>query len=123
MPQVTVTVTGVRSDQGDIVGGLYARDDWRRFGKGAPTAEATVQASSGSVTLLFADVPLGRWGLAVFHDANRNGRKDLNIVGVPAEGRGYPNIGAPLGAPMFEDASFDVQGDVQLDVSLSYVVK
>ncbi len=121
MATVTVTVSGVKNDRGDIVGGLYGRDAWRRFGKGAPMAERKVAAALGTVTLVFSDVPEGRWGLAVFHDANRNGRMDLNIVGVPAEGRGYPNIGAPLGAPLFEDASIEVAGDLTVGVKLSYL--
>lgn len=121
MAQLTVTVTGVRNAAGSVIGGLYAEEDWRRFGKGSPVVEASVAAAAGTVTLVFSDVPAGTWGLAVFHDENDNGRMDLNFVGVPAEGRGYPGINAPLGAPFFADACVAVDGDVSVDVGLSYV--
>jgi uncharacterized protein (DUF2141 family) len=121
MPRLTVTVSGVRNAAGAVIGGLYAEDDWRRFDKGSPIVEAIAPAHEGGVELVFEDVPAGRWGLAVFHDENNNGRMDLNIVGVPAEGRGYPGIGAPLGAPLFEDASVLVEGAVTVSVALAYV--
>ena len=121
MPRLTVTVTGCKSDEGDVIGGLYAEEDWRRFNHGQAVGRALANASTGDVTLVFEEVPAGKWGLAVYHDENGNGRMDLNIVGVPAEGRGYPGIGAPLGAPIWEDAAVDVEGDVTVSVALSYV--
>ena len=57
------------------------------------------------VTVLFEDLPEGRYAVAVFHDANLNGRLDKNFMGIPREGFGFSlDAAARFGPPAFKAA-------------------
>jgi uncharacterized protein (DUF2141 family) len=123
MPEVTLRVHRVRNARGQIIAGLYAENDFKRFGGGPPVARVTGAAQKDEVELVFADVPPGRWAASAYHDENGNGRLDLVFTGVPAEGRGYSNVPRPaLAPPPFADASFEVADDpVAVEAWLAYL--
>ena len=70
----------------------------------------------------FADIPPGRYALAVIHDENMNGKLDTNRLGIPMEGYGFSNDAtALLSAPSFRAASFPYYGkNVTLTIALNY---
>jgi uncharacterized protein (DUF2141 family) len=70
----------------------------------------------------FADIPPGRYALAVIHDENMNGKLDANRFGIPTEGYGFSNDAtALLSAPSFRAASFPYDGqNVALTITLNY---
>ena len=101
---LTVTVTGVRSSEGQVRVAVYtAESDW--LGD-EPTARVWKAASGEPVTAEFS-LPPGRYAIAVLHDENDNGKMDYRLLGLPKEPYGFSNDAQPkLGPPKFEDAAF-----------------
>jgi uncharacterized protein (DUF2141 family) len=87
-----VIVTQIRSDRGVIAASLFAAGDgFPGDAKRAVRAQiVTIPLSAKSVTLTFADLPPGEYGLALLHDENKNGKMDTSF-GFPAEGFGTSN--------------------------------
>ena len=79
MGDITIDIHGVDSAEGLVIGGIYVADDFKRFGGGAPQCRAEVAAAAGSVTLVFSEVPAGRYAAAAYHDRNENHHLDLKI--------------------------------------------
>lgn len=128
-----VTIDGVRSDSGALMIGLYdspagfdraikhstaaglLNDESRRVG-------ASLRAMSGSQSIIFTELPPGRYAVIAFHDENDNGRLDENPWGVPSEGYGFSNNAQGfLGAPSFDAACVSLDGaDASIAITLIY---
>jgi uncharacterized protein (DUF2141 family) len=115
--RITVPISEVRSGRGVLFVALYKQSTWLIPGKYYKAQK--VQAHHGTVYATFEGVPRGRYGLAVFHDENRNGRVDTNLVGMPAEGFGF-SFKTPLRKPSFGEVSFDVQPSAVAPIHLRY---
>ena len=101
---VEVTVTGIRSDAGQVVVDICPPED---FLKACPI-EAKVRAHKGTVTVLVPGVPPGRYAIQAYHDANDNGDLNRGMFGIPKEGIGFSNDAMPrLLRPKFDVAAFD----------------
>ena len=118
---LTVTIEGVRSNDGEVLLGIYdtaagfksAIDSsatksallpqaWRIVG-------ASLRAKAGSQSIIFAQLPPGRYAIIAFYDENDNGLLDANALGVPTEGYGFSNNAQGfLSAPSFDAAAIDV---------------
>ena len=114
---ITVPISQVRSERGVLFVALYRQSSWLIPGKYFKAQK--VQAHHGTVFATFEGVPRGRYGIAVFHDENRNGRVDTNLVGMPAEGFGF-SFKTPLRKPSFGEISFDVQSSAVAPTHLRY---
>lgn len=126
-------VTGIRSDRGALMIGLY--DSPAKFNAATSQASSvallsdrgrlvgvTMRASPGSLGIGFLQLPPGRYAVIVFHDENDNGLLDSNFLGLPTEGYGFSNDAAGFfGAPSFDAASVTVgSGDRVIVISLTY---
>lgn len=110
--EVTVTVTGLRSDEGVVIACMTP--DPRRFPRCRGDAGAyrlAVPASEGTVHLAFANVTPARYAIALLHDENGNGKADRALGMMPTEGFGFSRD-APvrMAPPKFKDAAFEVSG-------------
>ena len=117
---LTVRVEGLRSADGSIRVGFY--DSAERWG----TKRSTFQRhgrkadhpgeAGGTVVLTFADVPPGRYGLAVADDENDNGEIDWGLL-LPKEGFGFSNYySTRLRRPDFEEFAFDLPRGEHVEV-------
>lgn len=103
---LSVRVEDVRSAQGNILVAIFDSAD--SFLK-RPFRAARVAAASGAVTVLIKDLPAGEYGLALFHDANGNGKMDSNLMGIPSEDHAFSNNArGNMGPPSFEQAKLSV---------------
>lgn len=117
---LTVEVTGIRSDRGEIGCALYAGE------RGFPTdAKAAQQdwhpARQPTVTCRFGNLAPGVYAVAVSHDLNGNRRTDSNLIGIPTEDWGVSNNVRPsMRAPRFSEAAFRIpeQGTARIVVSV-----
>lgn len=127
-----LTISGVRSDKGAVMVGLY--DSEAKFDKAIGRAAkagrlvdkdrligATMRARPGDQGIGF-DLPPGRYGVIVFHDENDDGRLDKNMLGMPTEGYGFSNNATGFfSAPSFDDAAITVgSGVTHTVISLDY---
>ncbi len=63
----------------------------------------------------------GLYAIAVFHDANGNGRLDT-FMGIPREGYGFSrNPPFRPRAPKFIETQIDVTGQMRIDIGMRYL--
>ena len=114
---LTITVEGVASADGRLMVALYNSAETFR---GKPALARMAPASAGTVTLAFKELPAGDYAFAVYHDANGNGKLDMNAVGMPVEDYAFSNNAmGNRSAPAYEDARFQVPpGGAAVSVNL-----
>lgn len=105
---LTVTVTGLKSDGGDVHMALYDRPETFPKSDGM-LAEGVIPPSDRRASWVFKDIKPGRYAIATFHDANGDHSFNQGLFGIPLEDYGF-SMGARafLSAPDFEDAAFPV---------------
>ncbi|WOI57746.1 DUF2141 domain-containing protein [Palleronia sp. LCG004] len=114
---LVVSATGLRSAAGDLRVAICEREHFLEpscaFGASAPAAE-------GRVTI--RDVPPGEYAVQAFHDENRNGKIDRNLLGRPTEGMAFSRD-APMrfGPPSYADAAVVIPpGGGRLTMTMRY---
>ena len=128
-----VTIDGVKSRSGTIMMGLYDRADGfiAAIKRGSTTGllidkervvGVALRAITGSQSISFSQLPLGRYAVIVYHDENDDGRLAENSWGVPTEGYGFSNNAQGfLSAPSFDAAAVTLHGtDKVVAISLIY---
>jgi len=117
-----VEVSGLRNGAGHLLCELFASPQGFPTDPGLALARASAPISEGRATCDFAELPRGRYAVAVVHDENDSGGLDRNFLGLPAEGVGASrNAHGHLGPPSFDDASFDYSGGFQeLEIKVTY---
>ena len=113
---VMVKITGLRSEKGQVKIAVFkSSETW--LGE-RPVYNSTIDVESPVVTWKINDVPYGDYGIAVFHDENKNGKMDKNFLGIPQEAYGFSNnIRVTFGPPKWEKSKFVVQGPT-IEVSI-----
>ncbi|MEX0609914.1 MAG: DUF2141 domain-containing protein [Balneolaceae bacterium] len=55
------------------------------------------------------DLPFGEYAIAVYHDKNKNGKLDSNLLGIPKEDYGFSNDArGKFGPASWQDAHFTI---------------
>jgi len=131
--ELRVTVTGVRSDTGELLVGLY--ENAKGFEGAIAAAEKSglmadrnrlvgvaMRAQPGSQQAVFAQLRPRQYAVIVLHDENDNGRLDADAMGVPIEGYGFSNnVHGFLSAPSFDAAAVTIgDADENIAISLTY---
>jgi uncharacterized protein (DUF2141 family) len=115
-----VTVTGIKSAEGQIGCGLF------RSAEGFPMkSEKAVMrwqpALKGSVVCRFENLAPGQYAVSASHDLNGNKKTDTSFIGLPREDWGVSNnIRPAMRPPRFNEAAFAVEGgrDVQIKIEV-----
>lgn len=108
---VTVRVAGLRSNDGQVGCALY--NSAKGYPKDASAAleQRFCPIEKNAAVCTFHPVPAGTYAVACFHDANKNGKLDKGIFGIPQEGVCASNgATGTFGPPSFQDAKFDTSG-------------
>ena len=116
---LTVTVTGLRSDQGAVHVALYDSRD------GFPDSDSILEdrvVPAASAVARFAGIAPGTYAVAVYHDENDNDEFDQGFLGIPREGYAFSRgAGALFGPPDFDDAAFGVEaGGTAITIPMTY---
>lgn len=122
---ITVNVSGVRSQKGNIVVCLWKSQakDFPLCSKTTSFQQSTVRAVGSSVAATFQDVPSGEYAISAFHDENQDGQLNRGAMGRPKEGIAISNLNLNQGRrerPSFNKAKFTVNGAKTMSVSLMY---
>ena len=107
MNHIVVTIRNLRSDRGQVVGGLYASaDGWLEESRTVANCHATIH--NGEARCVF-DVPVSlHLAFAGMHDEYGNEQMDRDAIGIPQEGYMFSNdVRGDLGPPSFAAASFE----------------
>lgn len=106
---LTINVDGVASADGQVMVAVFDSADTFLA---KPVRAAAAPANQGTVQLQVAGLPAGDYALAVYHDANGNGKLDRNSVGMPTEDYAFSNNAfGKRGAPSFADARIALPAD------------
>jgi uncharacterized protein (DUF2141 family) len=120
---VSVEVLGLRSAKGLLQACLTAAPaKFPNCNKDPAALRLTVPARSGT-TLHFANVPAGKYAIALFHDENSNDRLDTALM-IPREGYGFSRD-APImfGPPRFAAAAIIVADtELRTVIHLRYIL-
>ena len=120
---IEVTVTGIRSEKGQIAIGVIADDESFRKDKAVLEIQFPKKdLNNGSMTVSFSLEP-GTWGLALLDDEDNNRLMEYNFLGIPKEGfgfSGYYHTG--LSRPKIDDFRITVvQGEkMKITVRMKY---
>jgi len=115
---LTINVTGFSNNTGKAYVAIYnSAKTFPAYGK--QYKGRIVDIKNQKVSLNFDDLPKGSYGVAVFHDENKNGKLDKNLVGYPTEAFGFSNNFRPtISAPDFEDVAFVVDKSKSITIQV-----
>ena len=118
--QLVVEVSGIRSAEGNVRVSLYREPD--SFRKEDRAFRLLSQpAAAGKATLVFTDLPAGRYAVMAYHDANGDEKLNLRLGMFPTEGYALSNNPKVIGPPRFDDSAFDLPGTpAPLSLPLKY---
>ena len=103
---VEVTIAGIRNNNGDIRVAICSEAEFLE-----PTCRHVghAPARAGETVIRVDNIPPGTYAAQAFHDENRNGVIDKNLLGIPTEGLGFSNDARFLfGPPAFAAAAFQL---------------
>lgn len=103
---LTVNILGFKNTKGQVYIAVFdSESTFPTFGK---QLEAIIlDLDSGKMKYTFKDLRHKSYAVAVFHDVNRNGVLDKNLLGIPTEPYGFSkNARNRFSAPSFSQAVF-----------------
>lgn len=115
---VSVVVKNVASSAGVVRGTLCDKETFLK----TCALTASEKANADTATLVFKNVPPGKYAFNAYHDENDNKKMNRNWIGIPTEGYAFSrDAKGRRGPPAFEEAAFDVKdGNNDISVTLSY---
>ncbi len=119
---LTVTVSGLRNQKGQVCLSLFAQAQGFPTKSSLAVASRCISADHSPLTLTFNNLNPGNYAVALIHDENRDGKINTGFLGIPKEGFGFsrnPSIG--FGAPRFEDAAIALtQQNTKTQIQVKY---
>lgn len=120
---LTVMVEGLKGKQGQVCARLFAQSNGFPDRQDKAVANQCIKVSKISAGFKFEKIAPGSYAVAIFHDANTDGKINTGIFGIPSEGLGCSrNPRGLVGPPRFQDAVFLVVGpNNEIKVQLNYL--
>ncbi len=117
--KLSIVVEGVRSARGQMTASLYPDDRTQFLAKGGALKVWRVPAVAPVTRMCIWLKAPGIYGVAVYHDANANGRLDLGMLG-PTEDYGFSrNPRILFSKPSLASVRFPTTGaETMIDVRL-----
>ncbi len=103
---VSVAVTGIKSNQGVVRVALFSSDKKEKFPVADANMQKSIKADNNGVSVVFSNISPGEYAVSVLHDRNSNNQMDT-FLGIPVEPYGnsgeYTNF-----KPSYEESKFTV---------------
>jgi uncharacterized protein (DUF2141 family) len=107
---LSVEVSNISASKGKIMLALFNRADGFPGNSKNAFAVKETPAVKGKLTVRFEGLAPGTYAVAVFHDANSDGKLNTNMLGIPKEDYGFSNNARPgFRAPTFEEAAIQLE--------------
>ncbi|HUA34601.1 MAG TPA: DUF2141 domain-containing protein [Candidatus Binataceae bacterium] len=106
-----IEVVGLRNDNGQVGCSLF--NDAEAFPRNGDKVLQHIWAPihGGKALCSFTGLAPGKYAAVVYHDENKNGKFDQNMLGMPKEGYGFTRDAAALfSPPSFDAASVEYTG-------------
>lgn len=102
---VVVLRISVEKIEGDLMVSIISSEERWKLNQAAKGFREPV--TSSVITLRTDSLDAGIYAVKVFHDLNRNGKLDTNLIGIPTEPYAFSNNAAgTFGPPSFVEAAF-----------------
>ncbi len=114
---LTVSVSGLKNDTGFVQIGLFNSDGTflKTIYKGISS-----EIKSKGATVTFLNIPKGVYAISAYHDQNKNGKLDMNFMGIPKEAIACSNNAKGfMGPPKYADAKFTITKDTKLEIKFN----
>jgi uncharacterized protein (DUF2141 family) len=120
---LTVMVDGLKNKNGQVCASLFAQSNGFPGQKDRATASQCIRSNNLVKGFKFDNLSPGSYAVALFHDANSDGKLNTGLFGIPSEGMGCSrNPRGLTGAPRFQDAVIMVVGSNNaIQVELNYL--
>ncbi len=119
MYTLTVNVSGLKPLKGDLYISLHNRPESFQVSDSA-YMKRKLLVDEETETVVFKNIPAGKYAVSVFHDENLSGALELNEKGIPVEGYGFSTKTRSLARPKFEQAAFDLSSNDTVEIKLLY---
>jgi uncharacterized protein (DUF2141 family) len=117
-PTLTINVKKLPSSKGKLLVGIYSKKEGFRD-ESKTYRNITIKANEGNMTVVVADLPPGKYAIAIYHDANENGKLDKNFLGIPTEKYGFSNDAmGSFGPPDYEDCLVNITENKSITINL-----
>ncbi|QBQ56387.1 DUF2141 domain-containing protein [Nitrosococcus wardiae] len=113
---LVINIIGIKPVEGQVRVALYnAAEKWLE----ESFFNTVLEVKSQKVEWRVDGVPEGEYGIAAFHDQNKNGEADRNFLGIPKEAYGFSNnVKAVFRAPRWDEVKFVVNSAKEVEVKL-----
>jgi uncharacterized protein (DUF2141 family) len=113
-----VVIKGFPDNSGNSYVALYrSSDDFPVHGKQFKGLIVPIKDRKAEVN--FSGLSAGKYAVAIFHDKNKNGKLDKNMLGIPVESYGFSNNAREtFSAPSFSSASVEIKKNVEISVTV-----
>jgi uncharacterized protein (DUF2141 family) len=105
----TVVVTNIKSKKGKLMIGWYSNEASYDERKNPILKKKADVDKQTRVSVVFDNIPSGKYAVSVYLDENENDQIDTNFLGIPKEQYGFSNNVLPATcAANFNEAVFEV---------------
>jgi uncharacterized protein (DUF2141 family) len=107
---LTVNLSGLYPLQGTVQIGVYASEE--AWASGEALAGTSVHVDAENVIAIIEGLPLGEYGLKMFHDVDGDGSMGTNAIGIPNEPYAFSNNAmGRFGPASWNDSVFQVNAE------------
>lgn len=111
-----VTITGFPTNEGKAYVALFRQGDEFPEINGEYIGKI-ISIENKKAEIIFSDLPKNTYAIAVFHDKNKNGKLDKNMLGIPTENYGFSNNAREtFSAPSFESAAIKLHKSTDVSI-------
>lgn len=117
---LTVIVSGLKNNKGDVKIGLFnSKESYN--GKKQKFKGAIIKIEKKKVKWEIKNIPFGEYAIKAFHDEDGDNKVDTNFIGMPTESYGFSNNAKGFfGPPSFEKAKFHLnKQDMQIEIKFN----
>jgi len=110
---ITVLVVNALNDNGKVNFALFNKEGFKK----QPLYAKSAVIKNGNSSVIFSNIPNGKYAIICYHDENSNGKMDFYENGMPKESYGTSNNVILMGPPNFESSKFEVLNeDLNLEI-------
>lgn len=116
----TVKITNLEKVKGDLYVGWYKEAATFRVNEKAIYREKILVNNQDELSIVFKNIPKGKYAIAIFLDENGNYKLDKNLFGIPKEKYGFSNNILPALRPAtFDESVFELnKEDMVINITL-----
>jgi uncharacterized protein (DUF2141 family) len=112
--KLEIEISGIKNNEGNIMFQLFDSAEKVLIQKMEPITDM-------ACNIAIPDLKAGKYAIRYYHDENKNGKMETNVVGKPTEGYGFSNnVTGKFGPPPFVKWLFEINSDIKIFLKPTY---